>query len=84
MPTLGTAVSFPGNTVIGACEGTVVKHYPGYRGKNEDGEFVVALSILSDQIEESQSSTHTVCKTVSISRIASSIASGVLDASNLS
>ena len=41
MPAIGMAVSFAGNSAIGACKGTVVRCYPGYRGKNEDGEFVV-------------------------------------------
>lgn len=46
MPGLGAKVRFPGNSAIGACEGEVIKHYPGYRGKNEDGEFVVEDKVV--------------------------------------
>ena len=41
MPAIGTAVSFAGNLVIGSFKGTVVTCYPGHRGRNENGEFVV-------------------------------------------
>lgn len=41
MPDLGAKVRFRGNIVTSPFVGEVVYQYPGYRGKNEDGEFIV-------------------------------------------
>lgn len=46
LPPMGMTVSFPGNSAIGPCQGEVVKQYPRYRGKNEDGEFVVEDKVI--------------------------------------